>query len=767
MTKRAIGAQTEPGTSLTLPLVAVFGWAIFLSAFLLFAIQPMFTKMALPLLGGAPNVWNTAMVFFQGILLAGYIYAHVLTRYVPLRWQTIVHLVVLGIGCLFLPIAISPEASPGGAVPAIWLIGLFAVSVGAPFFALSANAPLLQRWFSFTSHPDAHDPYFLYAASNLGSLLALASYPLLVEPFLGLRSQSLSWTALYAVLMLTILVAGFSSLGRGKGAPAGTASPLDGLRSHADWRRRLRWVCIAAIPSALLLGVTSHLSANVAAAPFLWVMPLAIYLLTFVIAFSRKPPIRPALIETLFPLVVLALLVFASFNIRSFVAMVAANLLGFFVIAQYCHNKLAELRPHVGQLTEFYLAMSLGGVIGGAFTALVAPMVFNDVYEYPLLLVASVIVGASAAPRKREASSILIAFCVGLVPVVAAMFLLKQFSVEWHFENVVLFSIIFVAGWFLYRFRDRAVIFAAGVAGLAIGLHLIHGALSAGGSFRLLYQDRSFFGVMRVYSTDTKLGRTHNFTHGDTLHNVQMRGNEFEREPLLYYARSGPFGESVRFARSIHKENLRVAVIGLGAGAAACLSEPGEAWTFYEIDPKVIRMARNPRFFTYLENCTPDARLETGDARLKLSKEPEGVFDLILIDAFSSDSIPAHLITREAIALYTEKLSKNGLMFFHTSNRILDVSSVAVTLADDAGLGSRYFRYKPAESEPLASLLTTSEGVLVGAESALPQRSESVWRDYRPHPAVGVWTDDFSHIVGAIIARSDSEGYGAYDRDNP
>lgn len=741
-----------------LVLVGSFSVTIFLSAFLLFAVQPMFTKMALPLLGGAPNVWNTAMVFFQAMLLAGYLYAHLLAKYLPVRIQLGIHIAVMAAGAAFLPIVLSGDLAPAVGAPALWLIGLFAMTIGFPFFALSANAPLLQRWFSHTAHKSADDPYFLYAASNLGSLLALVSYPLLIEPAMGLATQSGVWAWGFYLLIAAIAVSGVAGWRSAKRVAAPAAGPL-GAEGGGDWKSRIEWTAIAFIPSALMLGVTSHLSANVASAPFIWVGPLALYLLTFIVAFSKTRAISPEFIESIFPIVVLIGVFFIRQRIGSFSLAIAANLVIFFTIAQHCHNRLAALRPPPARLTEFYLAMSVGGVLGGAFTALIAPLVFNDVYEYAILMVASILVGLKALPGCADLRRIAALAIFGAAPLVAAASLLDFFNAP----KIGVLAIDILAlgvGYYLYRRRREVAAFAAGVGGLAVALAFAGAALSSEDGRTILFQERDFFGVLKVARNDSSLGPYHVFIHGDTTHNAQLRSDEFRREPLVYYSPKAPFGQAVDAMRRMKESPLSVAVIGLGAGAMACYARDGDDWTFYEIDRSVVRMAKDPALFTYLGDCLPEARIILGDARLKLNEARDKSFDLIIIDAFSSDSIPTHLVTREALALYQSKLKEGGLVFFHTTNRLVDVTSVAASLATGTAFSVRAIDYRRPEDDPLVGLRAPVRAVMVGPESVL----ESVladypgWKRFKPHPFVKAWTDDYSNVVGAIAAEASGGG---------
>ena len=750
-----------PARRIDATLVATFTASIFLSAFLLFAVQPMFTKMALPYLGGAPNVWNIALVFFQAVLLGGYVYAHLISRYLSLKTQLIVHVTIITAGFVFLPIAIPVGVTPVIEAPNLWLIGLFATALGVPFFALSANAPLLQRWFSHTSHANAQDPYFLYAASNLGSLLALISYPLLVEPGLGLAMQSNVWMIFYVVLLSAIGVAGIVALANNNGAEKSAAPVVEG-HTRSSWGQRAEWVAIAAVPSALMLGVTSHLSANVAAAPFLWVGPLALYLLTFIIAFSKKPALRPQMMDKLFPVVALLGLVYTALHFKSFSLVVSVNLIVFFVIAMHCHHRLAKLRPPVARLTEFYLAMSLGGVIGGAFTALVAPVIFNNVYEYPLLIVASALIGISVLPKMRDYGR---AFLAAIA--VAGVFFVVGFGLEKvelapdaeNFLRAVVLMVMCIAIFGMYR---RKIVFAAGLGTFALVLQFSGFLSNTDATSKTVFNERNFFGVIHVYEREGDDGKFHLFAHGDTNHNAQLLDPALRREPLLYFSPDGPFGQAMRALRGPEQKSLDVALIGLGAGAMACYAERGDNWTFFEIDPAVARMARDPKLFTYLSDCAPTAPVEIGDARLNLISKPAGAYDVVMIDAFSSDSIPAHLITTEALALYRSKLKPGGMIFFHTTNRLVDVSSVAIAVAQASGLSAIANDYFPPDEISFKSLRSQTSAVLVGDMAQIDEISKSLpqWKARDPHHYVKPWTDDYSNIISAIAAHADGGNRG-------
>ncbi|MEM1049838.1 MAG: fused MFS/spermidine synthase [Pseudomonadota bacterium] len=739
-----------------------FAFALFLSALLIFAVQPMFAKMVLPLLGGAPSVWNAAMVFFQASLLAGYLYAHLLARHVPERLQPIVHLGVMGLGALFLPFAVNqgflpePDAAVGPGV-----LVLFAVSIGFPFFALAANAPLLQSWFARTGHRDAHDPYFLYGASNAGSVLALLAYPVLIEPFFPMAAQTHTWAAGYGVLAISVF--GAAWIGRSmlrsdatvSASPAAAASAPAGERTSVTWPLRLRWIAAAAIPSSLMLGVTTELTTNIAAAPFLWVLPLALYLITFILVFDRRAPRPGPVLTILHAALLIAVLMFGLVFADFVAASIAVHLALFFISALICHSDLASRRPSADRLTEFYLCMSAGGVIGGALTALFAPLLFPTIFEYPLMLAAACLFLPGTIGRLRDVAK----DCGIGIGVFAAVGLLTYLGTLVRVDdpdNGIFLQAVFVvlcAAYLLWRARPvRAACLALA---MAVASSLFVPTLIADPGLRLVSLERSFFGVTKVLAIDTPAGPVHQFVHGDTAHNAQLRDPGKSQIPLSYYATEGPFGDIIRAARR-NRPGMRVANVGLGAGALACHARPGEEWIMYEIDPAVVRIATDPALFSYVPDCTPNAAIVLGDARLTMEREPDGHFDLIIVDAFSSASIPGHLVTVEAIELFRSKLKPDGLLFFHVSNRFADVGSVTLAAAQELGLGSRYIGFQVRKDMPHAEWKYATRAVAVAPEPILEAAlgDNPDWQAARPNPIVAAWTDDWSNILGALIAKS-------------
>jgi len=726
-------------------LLLHFGAAIFLSAFLLFAVQPMFAKMVLPQLGGAPAVWSVAMVFFQGLLLLGYLYAHLLQKFLPLRAAMLVHIAVTAFAFISLPIALATNlGKPPVDNQAVWLIMLFGMSIGLPFFALSANGPLLQAWFARTGHRQAHDPYFLYSSSNTGSLLALLSYPLLMEPELTLHQQSHFWTLGYGVflvlLALLAVVMFFQTLAKPITA-AHDAQPIDS-------KRRLMWTALAFIPSALLIAVTAHISTDVAAVPFLWILPLALYLLTFIIVFARKPLMPQALVATLMPFAIVPmLLLLISGYFLPWPVTLFLNLFGFFIIGLRCHGLLAEDRPAASMLTEFYFFLSLGGVLGGLFSGLLAPHIFNSVIEYPLLVVASLLalphlLRDFKAGWQRDAA----VAAITLVLAGVSGLILKSYINE----KAMWMLVLTIIGTVMLADRKRPIrvlLISAGALALSPLLHSeqVH-----------MQTKRSFFGVHKVYESQDGAYRV--LEHGTTIHGAQSTDPALARVPLTYYAKENNFGQVVRTLREKHALKS-IGAIGLGTGSMACHLQKGERIVFFEIDPVVATIAQTQ--FSFLKNCTENLRITLGDARLTLADEAGKSFDLLIIDAFTSDAVPLHLLTIEALQLYFSKLKPGGAVLLHISNRNLEMESMLASNAAELGVVA-YARTEAPDLDKWKHMIAPSQVVVMTQNASdlgsLPKRSG--WRELH-RTQTAAWRDDFSNILGALWRRLNEDRYAS------
>jgi hypothetical protein len=728
-------------------LLRVYATAIFLSAALLFAVQPMFTKMVLPRLGGTPSVWSVAMVFFQAVLLAGYAYAHALTRYLPGKRSIVVHLAVMLAATLFLPLAIAPwwGRPPTDATAALWLLGLFTVSIGLPFFALSANGPLLQAWFARTDHPAAANPYFLYAASNIGSFLALLSYPFVLEPLTALGQQTVGWTVLFFVLMGLIAWCGWLMLRSARSADAQVAAAA--AEPAPTWRAALRWIALAAVPSALLISVTSHISTDIAAAPFMWVVPLALYLVTFVIVFSTRPILRHEWMVAIEPMFIVALVGIMVLDIRQYLLwLLALNVATFFVITMVCHGELARSRPAARHLTAFYMWMSAGGVIGGIFAGLIAPNIFNSVIEYPALIVLAILCRPGLQMPSDTRTRLLWLGAAAVVAVVAFPGLTERYVTDEKTFNWTIGAMLVVAG----LVSREPLPFASVIAVVFI----IGQAYRPDSEVRETM--RSFFGVHKV--TETADGRFRVFLHGTTIHGAErLRDDAGEpitgKPPMIsYYHENSPMGVTVKAVRARVGGPIKVAVVGLGTGTFACFSEPGDAFKFYEIDASVEKLARNPEKFTYIARCAPDIPVVLGDARLTLAESPDK-YDLMVLDAFTSDAIPIHLMTREAMATYVSKLAPGGIVIMHVSNRHMELASVVAGIAHANGLVSRMNNRAARDEEDDAKYLFTSTVVISAREEKDfgELLEDKDWFALDIDPEQRIWTDDYSNVVGAIV----------------
>jgi hypothetical protein len=718
--------------------------AIFCGSFLLFLVQPMIARMALPRLGGAPAVWNSAMLVYQLLLLGGYAYAHWLGRFAP-RTQGMVHLGLLLAAATMLPIGlIGSNPSPGANI-FLWVPWLLLVSIGPVFLAISAQAPLVQRWYAVSG---GHDPYPLYAASNLGSFAGLLAYPLIVEPLLPVAVQSVVWSLGYA-LVLCLIAACVLALPKSAAADdeASAESPPPSLR------QAILWMALAAIPSGLILSTTLYITTDIVAMPLMWVVPLGLYLLSFSVAFASDR--RPATwIGRLAPFALLVAAVGLLIPATMWLAGVSAAIVSLFAVSVALHAALFDRRPDPSHLTAFYLYLSVGGVIGGIFGALVAPIIFDWTYEHPLLMVAAALAIPAASPFRRFADLwngseaahratgwgipvILIVSMIGMGP-----FGLPASSLVAILATCLLFAIGVAA-------IGNRILFAAAVGGLM---------LSMGGWGKLALSadpgkmSRSFFGI---YSIGTRQGgQARVLLHGTTIHGIQLLGSaERERSPTSYFSAPSGVGMALSAAPPLFGRQARIDIIGLGAGTLACYARPGQHWTFYEIDPAVVEIARDPQRFSFLSRCTPGVPVLVGDARLTLEGAMPGSTDILVVDAFSSDSIPMHLLTLEAFKSYRRKLSADGLLMVHISNRHLDLTPVVAAAARD-GWTARLRFYRPTADDIDRNQHTSSLWVAMSPSpatiAALESANPGMWRPIEVHEGFKPWTDDYASVLPVL-----------------
>jgi hypothetical protein len=719
-------------------LAPVFGLALFTSAALLFWVQPLVAKMLLPLLGGAPSVWNTCMVFFQALLLAGYAYALLLSQRLSLRNQAILHAVLLLAAGLVLPFTLSNRvlaSLPTQSSPIGWLLTTLLVTVGPPFLLLSATAPLLQRWFSHSTHKSARDPYFLYAVSNAGSMLALLGFPFLLEPAFAVRTQNWIWAIGYAVLVVFVITCAVLLNGR----RATEATVVEAQPAVTVERaQRFEWVLLAFVPSSLMLGVTTFIATDVASVPLIWIIPLALYLLTFILAFGNKQIIKLPLTSILFPsaLLVLGAFVILSPPISVWVT-ISLHLLVFFLAALVSHQRLARSRPHVSRLPEYYLWIAVGGVLGGIFNALLAPLIFSTPFEYPVAIILALLVRPVTAQEQKTKSWWRITFPTFILVLTFVLALVvPRFQMSGKLQNglVLLLPLVLC---FALSFR-KPIVFAFGLAALMFAsIPYLNAATTT------LAAERNFFGVWRVTTNPNEEFRR--LYHGSTVHGVQLNDEARKCEATSYYHKDGPLGQV--FAVYNSKPSPKpVAATGLGAGTIGTYAVQGQVWDFYDIDPAIVRIASDPRYFTFLSDCTrAQYRMILGDARLRLREAPAGKYGLQIMDAFSSDSVPAHLLTTEAMNLYLDKLADHGVMAFHISNRYLDLEPLLSGLSRRAGLVA-YIRRD--EERNVVGRYPSVWVVMARNDSALG----AIAQDNRWSRVQGdmVWTDDFSNILSLL-----------------
>jgi len=733
-----------------LPLYLV---ATLTGAVLTFVLQPFVAKLILPLFGGAPAVWNTSVLFFQVVLLAGYGYAYLLTTNLGPRRGAALHLAVAILPLAVLPVEIGVEWAPTSATsPLAWQLWLLTATVGPPFFVATSTAPLLQRWFSITPHAAAADPYFLYAASNFGSLIGLFAYPLLLEPTASLPTIARGWVAGY--VLLVALVAGCAAHANRNAVPASRADPASRRDSpssnHAiTATTRVRWLALAFVPSSLMLAVTTYLSTDIAAAPLLWVVPLALYLVSFVFAFARRR-FAVAPLERVMPLFVI--LVAVSLLARGLEpppwAMFVVHLGGLLLIATALHGQLADRRPPVEHLTEYYFWIAAGGAAGGAFNALVAPLLFTNPIEYPLILVAACLL--RRPPRDAPAGALpatgrdllrhdaLPAAAVGMGAFALAAVANPATGAD--ISPLAIGLALGVPALASYLLLMRPVRFALAIAAL-----FVSGDLSPRAGDRL-FAERTYYGVHTV----RRIGEQHHLIHGKTLHGIQDTRPEAAAVPLAYYHGSGPAGGVFAAFRDAKAGPLEVGVVGLGVGSLAAYARAGDRWTFYELDPTVVYLARESGLFTYWRDAAAELEVVLGDARLSLAAREGPPFDLLVLDAFSSDSVPVHLLTREALRLYRGRLRPGGVIAVHISNRFLDLASVVGAVATDARLEAVVWEDTAITFAQRDEGKLPSQWVVVTDNEEFLRRL-AVTAPWRPIDSdVAPWTDAFSNIASAL-----------------
>jgi spermidine synthase len=725
-------------------MALLFALTIFFAATLLFLLEPMVGKMLLPAFGGAPSVWNVCIAFFQAVLLAGYAYAHWLAHVASVRAQLLVHLAVVALPWLVLPFTPNMDAAPRGSDPTWPLIAQLCATAGLPFFVVASTSPLLGQWFAASRHRHAADPYYLYAASNAGSMIGLLAYPFLVEPRLALPVQSATWTGGYAVLMLLLAIC-LVAVWRGRGASNGDRkAPKASETGRPSLRDKLSWIALALVPSSLLLGVTAYLSTDVSPVPLIWVVPLALYLLSFVLVFSRLPPWIPRVFAVALPLLVLVQIyhLFTSHwgesGHYSMGRMAAIHLATFFSAAMVCHGELARRRPAVSYLTEYYFWLSFGGVLGGMFNALVAPVIFRSLAEYPLAMSAACMFSPLTLwrwPHGRAEFDLVVAAIVGLICAVILFNTLK-----WDPSEPILICLLLC-----FFTLGRPVSFGLSAAALFMVIGYYNDVRD-----KVDFRERDFYGVLQVQTDD----HFHYLSHGRILHGKQRRSDDpsVRDVPLIYYYPTGPIGQVFDAPVPVLQTQPPVAVVGLGVGSLAYYGQPGQEYVFYEIDPAVERIARNDTFFSYLRDSQAAVSVVLGDARLSLRAAPDGQFGVIVVDAFSGDAIPVHLLTHEAMQLYLDKLAPGGVLAFHISNQFLNLAPVLGNLARASslvGLDQNESSDRISADEKAAGKSTSHWVVLARSEADFGRLTDDPrWRPLARARELPLWTDHYTSLWG-------------------
>jgi spermidine synthase len=721
----------------------LFAITLFVSAVLLFWVQPMFSKRVLPFLGGVPAVWNTCLVFYQITLLLGYLYVHLTATRLRVRTQILLHVLLIW-SIVFLFAFSFGRVPPVQHNPILWLLWTFLSSIGLPFFVLSATAPMLQWWLGRSRQAHVQNPYVLYAISNGGSLLALLCYPVLIEPYLRLSTQHQLWVLGYKVMAVLLSVCGGLMW---YGSPQGIVqkTPVVNPGDTITRQQRLHWMICACIPASLLMAVTQYITTDIAAVPLFWVIPLCVYLGTFVLVFAHKPLVRHQWMLRAQTYLVLPLLVFYLGALRTTPWIdFPLHLAAFFVFAMVCHGELANRKPSPQHLTEFYVWMSVGGCFGGLFTALIAPLIFNTMFEYPLMIVLACVMrpGRQAKLPRTQMRWLLIGLLLALLLFPIGLATQDRETVlRLGIVSLILFTAFGGALGFQVLHTPQRVI-------LGLGSFLLAGMLVINTHQQVLVRKRNFFGTLKVVESPQEQLRL--FYHGTTLHGAQSLALVHRDEPLTYFHREGPVGQ---LFHALERQSPRsMAIFGLGVGTLTAYARPGDTITFYEIDPDVEHIAREAKWFSYLHDFPGQVRVVLGDARISLMQAQDHTYNLIIQDAFSSDTIPVHLLTREAFQLYKTKLTTDGLLVFNITNRYLNLEPVLANLIQDSKMVGLIQRDVNVGSEQHDARRYPSVWVVAAQwEKDLAIFKDATrWKPLQRRAGVKLWTDDYSNILSVL-----------------
>lgn len=717
----------------------IFNLCIFTSAFLLFLVQPMVANILLPKVGGSPNIWNTCSVFFQISLLVGYLYSYLVSQKLSLKKQIAVHCCLLFCALLVINFHFQNEQIEITAPIADTLSVLFK-KVFFPFVLLSTTSPLVQHWLSSSNLKERKNPYSLYVCSNIGSLLALYAYPLIFEKQLTISLQGTMWHVMFGAFFLSVVVLG---LYLNKSVSVAEEKKEERAKSKINPVAIVYWIFFAFVPSSLMLGVTSHLSTDIGGLPFLWILPLSLYLLSFIWTFSRfyTPEIAAQFRRLYKAAAIVAIFLFCNAameaSMKDNLVLIAIHCVFYFIFATYCHGVLANKKPAPEHLTLFYLCLAVGGALGGSFNTFVAPYIFTSISEYPFVIALSLLfVVSNLSETKRELLKIMINAVILCAVVIGASYL--NITIEQKFSQIIFYAGLCLV--LLFIFIQKMNFFLIGI------LSCLFMVLFFKENPDIVFKKRNFLGTVTVENIEAIPPYLNSMLliHGDTIHGRQdILNKEYVFNPSAYYGERAAVKD---FFKAYKNENSTIAWFGLGSGAIICYTQPENKHDVFEIDQDIIDVSTKYHYFRYLEHCAPEAAIKLGDARIEISKEADKKYDLIVFDAFSSHFIPVHLVTKEAVETYRSKLKDNGVILFHISSRAFDVEPVLTRIADELGMTFIVRNKSGADSYPQWGVLSNDKDVPV-VKDLLAMEG---WREGKMSIDTQLWTDDFHNLLSVL-----------------